>query len=204
MKKQLAALLALTMLPVMLTGFGKSSADAYSAERKEQANTEITDNSADRLPTTERRGIEIIIDKQFFPRAFERVQPSFPGVRKRFGLNKSGTYTVEYIHTPFGTEKDETLDYRLVLSDDNTYSMEVTMDGVTAVHSGKWYSKYDTLMLFYDEQTEPPAHNIYVADSMYCDILPQGKLLIYDRGYTVVLAESNEQQAVPMPLLHTR
>lgn len=109
------------------------------------------------------------------------------GVRRRFLQSPSGSYTVEYVHTPHGVDKDETLDYKLQLSDDNTFTMQVVSNGVTADHSGHWYARRDEIMLYYDEEIDPTAHNVYVSDSMYCDVLPQNKLMIYDNCRVIVL-----------------
>lgn len=193
MKRQIAILLGAAILPAMLTGCGKQSTKQRSVQQQDQTVTEITENGN----TPERGGTEITIDR-LFPNAHLRTQPPFPGVRRRFEFDRTGVYTVEYIHTPYGVESDDTLDYRLELSDDNTYTMKVTANGVTAAHNGKWYNKRDTLMLFYDEPIDQPTHNTYVADSMYCEIIPQGKLLIYDRCYTVILSKS--QQDTPAEL----
>lgn len=110
------------------------------------------------------------------------------GVRRKFFPSFGGSYTVEYVHTPHGIDKDETLDYKLQLSDDNTFTMQVVTNGVTADHSGHWYARRDEIMLYYDEVTDPTAHNVYVSDSMYCDVLPQNKLMIYDNCRVIVLA----------------
>lgn len=186
MKRQIAILLGTALLPAVLIGCGKQSAEQNSVQPQEQQPiTELTDNNDN---FAERRGVEITIDR-ILPRTVPRTQPPFPGVRRRFEFDRTGIYTVEYIHTPYGVDRDDTLDYRLELSDDNTYAMEVTANGVTASHNGKWYNKRDTLMLFYDEPIEQPTHNTYVADSLYCEIIPHGKLLIYDNCYTIILSK---------------
>lgn len=113
-----------------------------------------------------------------------------PGVRRRFLPSLGGSYTLEYVHTPFGIDKDETLDYKLQLSDDNTFTMQVVTDGVSVDHTGHWYARRDEVMLYYDEQIDQPAHNEYVADSMYCDVLPQNKLMIYDNCRVIVLSRA--------------
>ncbi|MDE6293367.1 MAG: hypothetical protein K2L88_01945 [Clostridiales bacterium] len=110
------------------------------------------------------------------------------GVRRHFRPDHSGSYTVEYIHTPYGIDEDETLDYRLTLNDDNTFSLTVVSNGVTAEHSGRWYERRKEIIMFYDEEIDPPQHNVYIADSMYGDILPKGKIMIYDNCCTIVLS----------------
>ena len=107
-----------------------------------------------------------------------------------FRSSLGGSYTLEYVHTPFGIDKDETLDYKLQLSDDNTFTMQVVTDGVSVDHTGHWYARRDEVMLYYDEQIDRPAHNEYVADSMYCDVLPQNKLMIYDNCRVIVLSRA--------------
>lgn len=185
MKRQIAILLGVALLPAILTGCGKQSNERHSAQSQEQTVTEITENEN----TEERGGIGIPIDR-LFPNSVLRTQPPFPGVRRRIEFDRSGVYTVEYIHTPYGVDSDDTLDYKLELSDNNTYTMEVTANGVTAAHNGKWYNKRDTLMLFFDEPIDQPTHNTFVADCMYCEIIPQGKLLIYDNCYTIILSKT--------------
>ena len=113
------------------------------------------------------------------------------GVRKHFRPNHSGKYTVEYIHTPYGIDNDETLDYNLTLNDDNTFELTVVSNGVTAEHSGRWYERRKEIIMFYDEEIDTPQHNVYVSDSMFGDLLPQGKIMIYDNCCTIVLSRQN-------------
>lgn len=122
---------------------------------------------------------------------FDMLRPSMPGIRRHFDFDPSGNYSVEYIHTPFGVERDETLDFKIELRADNTFDMTVVSEGVQVEHNGRWYAHHGNITLFYDEQIEPPAHNVYVADSLYCELLPQGKLMVYENGHTVVLTREN-------------
>ena len=122
------------------------------------------------------------------------------GVRRHFRPNHSGNYTVEYIHTPYGIDEDETLDYKLTLNDDNTFELTVVSNGVTAEHSGRWYERRNEIMMFYDEQIDQPPHNVYVADSMFGDLLPKGKIMIYDNCCTIVLSRQSENDTtIPDP-----
>lgn len=136
---------------------------------------------------SENNRIEITIDG-----GKVRTKSALSGVRRHFRRDRSGKYTVEYIHAPYGIDKDETLDYNLTLNSDNTFEMTVVSDGVTANHSGRWYERRNNIMLFYDEQMDQQQHNIYVADSLFCDLLPKGKIMIYDNCYTIVLSQNNE------------
>jgi len=120
------------------------------------------------------------------------------GIRRRFNAEPdfSGTYTVEYVHRPRDEQPDETLDYRLELKNDNTYGMTVTADGVTAEHYGHWYAhRGGDIIMYYDEPLDPTAHNVYVSDSMYGEILPHGKIMIYDNCNVIVLA----RETAPAP-----
>ncbi len=122
---------------------------------------------------------------------FDMLRPSVPGVTRHFDFDASGSYSVEYIHTPYGIDRDETLDFKIELRADNTFDMTVVSEGVTAEHNGRWYARCGSITLFYDEEIEPPAHNVYVADSMYCELLPQGKIMVFQNGHTVVLARDD-------------
>ena len=103
---------------------------------------------------------------------------------------------MEYVHTPRGEERDETLDYKLTLNDDNTYTLSVTTDGVNAEHSGRWYMHRDgNIVMYYDEPIDKPAHNVYISDTMYAESLPQGKLMIYDSCNVIVLARQGDNAA---------
>ncbi len=155
----------------------------------QQENQDVTDNN------TDEKRLEITLDGNKTDGFVGRIRARAPisGVRRHFVPNRSGTYTVEYIHTPYGIDKDETLDYKLTLNDDNTFSMTVVSDGVTAEHSGRWYERRKEIMLFYDEQIEQPPHNVYVSDSMFGDLLPKGKIMIYDNCYTIVLSQNNDE-----------
>ncbi len=115
------------------------------------------------------------------------------GVRRCFERDRSGTYTIEYVHAPYDKDKDDTLDYRLTLNNDNTFEFTVVTDGVTAEHNGHWYERRGNIMMFYDEEIPDKQHNVYVSDTMYADLLPQGKIMIYDNCYTIVLSKQNTQ-----------
>lgn len=155
----------------------------------QQENQNISNNDND-----EKR-IEITLDENneggFVGKI--RARSALSGVRRHFKPNRSGNYTVEYIHAPYGIDKDETLDYKLTLNDDNTFSLTVVSDGVTAEHSGRWYERRKEIMLFYDEEIEQPPHNVYVSDSLFGDLLPKGKIMIYDNCYTIVLSQNTEE-----------
>ncbi|MDE5592993.1 MAG: hypothetical protein K2I75_03570 [Clostridiales bacterium] len=155
----------------------------------QQENQEVTDNTSDN------KRIEITLDGNKIDGFVGqiRTRSALSGVRRHFIPDRSGTYTVEYIHVPYGIDKDETLDYKLTLNDDNTFTMTVVSDGVTAEHSGRWYERRKEIMLFYDEQIEQPPHNVYVSDSMFGDLLPKGKIMIYDNCYTIVLSQSADE-----------
>lgn len=120
------------------------------------------------------------------------IKFGYPGVRRILRATPVGTYSVEYIHTPYFAEKDNTLDYSLEIKDDNTYSMTVTAKGVTTEHYGNWYSDRDVITLFYDEPIAQEPHNVYVSDRMYCQRLSGGKLMINDNCYTVVLTAADQ------------
>lgn len=122
------------------------------------------------------------------------VLPPVSGVKRILMHSPVGSYSVEYVHTPPGMAEDDTLDYKLEISDDGSFTLNVVSEGVSADHSGRWYTRRDELMLFYDEKVDTPAHNVYIADSMYADILPGQKLMIYDNCRVIVLAKSADAQ----------
>ena len=125
-------------------------------------------------------------------------KPIIFGVRRRFMPHHYGTYSVEYVRFPQGEKKDETLDYRLTLNQDDTFEFTVVTNGVTAEHNGHYYIHRDGYMtLYYDEEIEQTAHNVYVSDSLYCELLPSGKIMFYDNCNMIVLARDG---ASIMPL----
>lgn len=105
-----------------------------------------------------------------------------------------GTYKTEYIHAHNeAADAAKTFDYTLTLSDNNKYTFTANVNGVASSHYGNWYIKRGgALVLFYDEPTETPEHNVYVADSMYAELLPDRKIMFYDSGCTVVLAPESD------------
>lgn len=188
MKKALSVPLIALIAAASMCGCSKSptSATVRLAEPSEPQQPQVQ-TQQDEPDASENNRIEITIDG-----GKVRTRSALPGVRRHFRRDRSGKYTVEYIHTPYGIDKDETLDYNLTLNDDNTFEMTVVSDGVTANHSGRWYERRNNIMLFYDEQIDQQQHNIYVADSLFCDILPKGKIMIYDNCYTIVLSQNND------------
>lgn len=199
MKKALTLTVTAIIAASAMCGCSKSATTASAVRlpesrgtqqtQSQQENQDVTDNSADN------KRIEITLDGNktdgFVGQI--RTKSALSGVRRHFIPNRSGTYTVEYIHTPYGIDKDETLDYKLTLNGDNTFTMTVVSDGVTAEHSGRWYERRKEIMLFYDEKIEQPPHNVYVSDSMFGDLLPKGKIMIYDNCYTIVLSQSSDE-----------
>ena len=128
--------------------------------------------------------LRITLDEGFMHRR------GLSGVCRRFFPRLDGTYTVEYVHTPFGEDRDETLDYKLELKDDNTFTLTAVAKGVTAEHYGRWYTRRDEITMYYDEPVDPTAHNVYMNDRMYGEILNGGKIMIYENCHTVVLAKT--------------
>ncbi len=136
--------------------------------------------------------------ESFEPDTFDRSgtwdKPNFPGVRRYLdesdGMSETGIYYLEYVHFPVGTERDESIDYRLDLRDDGMFTFDVVTNNVSATHEGRWYGKNGgEIILFYDEPIADTAHNVYVSDCMFCEYLPSGKIMLYDNCNTVVLSK---------------
>ncbi|MDE6402057.1 MAG: hypothetical protein K2L54_05520, partial [Clostridiales bacterium] len=125
-----------------------------------------------------RHDINIKIDGNTVDEFFgvKDYKPLSPGVRRIFAPDYCGTYTVEYIHVPYGIERDDTLDFNLKLNDDDTFTLKVVSKGVESNHYGHWYRRHSEIMLLYDDPIDPTEHNVYVADSMYGELLPNGKI----------------------------
>ena len=178
MKKVIAGIGA-ALAATSLIGCDKTAAssDANKQLRTIEQQQILTEqDSTDSIPEHNDKQIKILI---------------YNGKPVRIPFIRTGSYSVEYIHTPYGIDKDETLDYNLTLNIDNTFSLTVVSDGVTAEHSGRWYEMRNQIMMFYDEQIDPSPHNVYVADSMFGELLPHGKIMIYDNGYTIVLSHES-------------
>ena len=126
------------------------------------------------------------------------TKPSFPGVRRRLAIGimpESGSYSMEYVHFPISEDRDESLDYSLELRDDNTFTFNVVTNKISATHEGHWYGKHGgNIVLFYDEPIDETAHNVYVSDCMYCEYLPNGKIMIYDNCNIIVLSREDITQ----------
>lgn len=192
MKKILAAVLSLCLCALMLTGCAKPAKQSVKTPSDiPQQQSQSDEISEKQLPSRPRDG-----DIRYF-------MPPIPGVRKLFRRLPCGEYSAEYVHTPYGEPKDDTLSYSLTLNDDGTYSMTAVKQGVSAEHSGRYYLRDGGIMLFYDEEIAPPAHNVYVSDCMYGDILAGHKIMIYDGCNTIVLSYSPSEQPVePEPTLY--
>lgn len=115
---------------------------------------------------------------------------------RRSPYDLSGSYTVEYVHYSAGAEKDDTLDYRLDLSNDNTYTMSVVTDGIKAEHYGRWYVTGSNVALFFDEPIVEPPHNVFVGDSMYLELIPGGKMMVFEGSKVIVLARDSNDGGV--------
>lgn len=197
MKKIIAIAIAPLFAATCLCGCGKSSASEYDVATPEPAEPQQTQSQQqDDKDRDQNNKIEIIFDgsKGGFHGEI-KGRGALPGTYRHFIPDRSGNYTVEYIHAPYGIDKDTTLDYDLTLNEDNTFKLTVVSEGVTADHSGRWYERSKTIMLFYDEDIDTPQHNVYVADSLYADILPQGKLMIYDNCHTIVLSRRQTEKS---------
>lgn len=203
MKKSIACILCALVCASCLTACGNSAepqpqnvriapppvSDSQTEPDRDISND--TDEQQKRKPIQPRAEIEITIDGREADGIRDFVRPDLRGVRRFFENTLEGVYTVEYIHAPYGVDRDETLDYRIEINSDNTFSMTVVSEGVKADHTGRWYARRESITFFYDEQIDPPAHNVYVADSMYAEILPHGKLMIYDNCHTLVLSKTD-------------
>lgn len=196
MKKILTLTLATTVAAAALTGCGSSNGLSRSVisrlnEERLAGQTEQTEKPTDSTDVPdENRKIHITIEGDELDGFYGKFGKRSPisGITRHFRPTLEGRYTVEYVHTPYGEQKDETLDYDLTINDDNTYTLTVVSNGVSASHSGRWYERSRTITFFYDEQIEQPPHNYYVGDSLYCEILPKGKLMLFDNCRTIVLS----------------
>lgn len=192
MKKIISATAAVLLSAAMLCGCNKNATQSTAKTTPQSDNNVVTRQTETDQNTDQTKKIEITIDGNDVDGFFGviRKKSAFPGARRRFDRGRYGRYEVEYIHTPYGIDKDSTLDYRLTLNKDNTFELTVVSEGVTAEHSGRWYERRNEITMYYDEPIDPPAHNVYVADTLFGDLLPQGKIMIYDKCCTIVLARS--------------
>ncbi len=196
MKKIIPVATAALLSATMLCGCNKGAVSVTPKTTPQSDNSQVTRQTETDENPEQNKKIEITIDGNDVDGFFGviRKKSSLPGARRHFTRGRYGHYEVEYIHTPYGIDKDSSLDYKLTLNKDNTFELTVVSDGVTAEHSGRWYERRNEIMMYYDEQIDPPAHNVYVADTLFGDLLPQGKIMIYDKCCTIVLARSPETQ----------
>ena len=200
MKKALTIATVAILSATALCGCNKSTASGtklqsqFPDSSQKQTQSQPRSNSDTQEKPEEIQKIEITINGKKIDEYYgnARRRSAISGVEKHYKYGRDGTYTVEYIHTPYGVDKDETLDYRLTLKDDNTYELTVVSDGVTAVHNGHWYERNKEITMFYDEQIQDQPHNVYVGDRLFANVLPKGKIMIYDDCYTIVLAKQPE------------
>ncbi|MCH5161185.1 MAG: hypothetical protein J1G04_04055 [Clostridiales bacterium] len=151
-----------------------------SAEVDDRANTQQIQVEPEKAPDAN------------YPVTFPRIKRPVPGViRKAFDI--SGEYTTEYVHIFDHDDAKEKPFYTLELNDDNTFSLHAEVNGVNSDHYGNWYIKHGgSIILFYDEPIDTPAHNVFVSDSMYMEMLPHGKIMFYDNCATIVLSKTEE------------
>ena len=189
MKKILTLLIVGVVTASILCGCSKSAPKSRRAAPVEPVQPRV-EQPRDNESNGVTHDVRITIDGETLDGFTGNIDIRTPlsGVRRRFMPDRSGTYTVEYVHAPYGIERDETLDYKLTLNNDNTFTLNVVSKGVATEHHGRWYTRSSEIMMFYDEPIDQPAHNVYVADSMYGELLPQGKILIYDNCHTVILS----------------
>lgn len=210
MKKAVTITLTAMLAASALCGCSKAAAQTSAVRIPQPSDTNQTQvqqdaDNPDKITvdddTTEnnKKRIQIIIDNSKLGGFIgNRRKKPISGVRRHFKRDRSGNYSVEYIHTPYGIDKDETLDYNLSLNDDNSFELTVVSDGVTAEHSGRWYENKHRIILFYDDDVETQ-HNVQVTDKMHCELLPKGKIMFTDNNYTVVLSkQQNEYEIMPI------
>lgn len=187
MKKAIALSLAALALTSGIAACGKKAYEPQTPPQEPAAQSEQTPADNEQSPS-DRKNIEITIGGfgMFDKRADLR------GVRRSFLPSLAGAYTVEYVHVPYGVTRDETLDYTVNINADNTYTMTVVSSGVRSEHNGRWYARRDNITFFFDEQIDPPEHNVYVADTLYAELLPHGKIMLYDNCHTLVLSKSQD------------
>lgn len=205
MKKAVTIATVALLSAAALCGCSKSTTNSIKPKsQSDDINQTKTKSSQTNNDTTEKsekpeeiQKIEITINGKTIDEYYGNVRrrSAISGVGRHYKHRRDGTYTVEYIHTPYGVDKDETLDYRLTLKDDNTYELTVVSDGVTAVHNGHWYERNHEITMFYDEQMQEQPHNVYVGDRMFANVLPKGKIMIYDDCYTIVLSKQTEDNS---------
>ena len=184
MKKAILLLLTAATAATVLTGCSPNTPD-LSMPTDDRARTQVHEVAPE--PTTKATpSINLTFHKSALPGGFRRL------------YDRTGVYTTEYIHfSPF--DKPETMpNYSLELKDDGTYSFHADVNGVQSEHYGNYYFKHGGLILFYDEPMDTPAHNVYVADSIYMEMLPQGKIMFYDECGTIVL--SKPDGAIEQPI----
>ncbi len=193
--KKILAIVLVCCCAVCFLACGKPAAKTdVSIPHSDNIQKSDPQSTTDQSESDRNRGIEIKIDGEdlegFFGRSMRRS--SMSGVCRHFDLD--GDYSVEYIHHPSELPQDDTLDYKLQLNIDNTFVLDVISDGIHTNHYGHWYARRDNITLFYDEPIDPTAHNIYVSDSLYGEILHNGKIMIYDNCNTIVLAKQQQDQ----------
>lgn len=115
------------------------------------------------------------------------------GVKRIFEQNHLGTYTVDYVRYPKQSDIDETLNYVLTLNENDLFDFMVTVNGITSTHYGHYYiHRGGSIVLFYDEKIEDSAHNVFICDSLYAELLPNGKIMFYDDCKTIVLSKEEK------------
>lgn len=191
MKKTITLATVCVLTAASLCGCADQPARSSDLRRIADEYVARTEQSETQSPTDDyTRDINIKIDgytvDEFFGLKDRRSDIS--GVRRKFMSEYIGTYTVEYIHVPYGVDRDDTLDFNLTLNDDNTFTMKVVSEGVEAEHYGRWYARRHQITMYYDEPIDPTKHNVYVADSMYGELLPDGKIMVYENCHTIVLS----------------
>ncbi|MCH5163010.1 MAG: hypothetical protein J1G38_05930 [Clostridiales bacterium] len=191
MKKTLSAILAISAVSSALVGCGVPKPHASTNTITTRAKTEVTE-------TDKNSGaIEVEPEKEV---RLGQSRPIF-GVRRRM-RSLAGEYSAEYVHSDRDKQKDDTLSYSLTLRDDNTYDMTVVTDGVKAVHYGNWYlHSGGGLTLYYDEPLDSTAHNVYVSDCLYGEVLENGKIMVFENGNVIVLAR-NDDYRIMLPRLY--
>ena len=194
---KITPLIAAAIAPlILLDGCSKTEQPAYAAQEQNTTTIEMpteSDNNA-KIETNELRPqFEIVIDGMH---GVFGQRERLPGVRRRFIEGRSGIYNVEYVHSPYGTEKDETLDYSLTLNYDNTYYMSVTSHGVKYDRNGHWYERQSKIIFYIDDTDEKSDEMKY--NEIRGEFLPHGKIMLYENRHTVVLNKQHEIMTLEM------
>lgn len=176
-KKTVAVSMALICATALCGCAKKPKTDLSPAPQSTRSEVQTRDNTADERP-------DAIGNIDIRAIVIEKSRPPFSGVRKRISVI-DGEYKTEYIHSNAGSTN--TPDYT-VKFDDDTFDLKIDDSENSKSYYGHYYVHCGgSITMFFDNVSADQDPASY----LYAELLPSGKIMLYDNNNVAVLANAD-------------